>query len=93
MEGHAYRGGIRFRSLRSLPVCEVCGLAAGNPVHLMCFAGMETAVASQEESAAQYRGEELTEKLLEPLADISRRAGEMENDSPLFFGKVNPTLF
>jgi len=57
------------------------------------FAGMETAVAQQAEAAAVYQGEELTAKLLEPRPSIDAKAGEMERDSPLFYGKVQPTLF
>jgi hypothetical protein len=64
-----------------------------NPVESHTFAGMETAVELQSKAAGEYQGEELTAKLLEPLGDINHRAGSMENDSPLFFGKVNPTLF
>jgi hypothetical protein len=93
MNGHPYRGGVRFRFLRSLPICEICGLAAHDPVHLMIFAGMESAVELQHEAAAVHQGEELTAKLLEPLGDIDRKAGEMERNSPLFYGQVTPTLF
>jgi len=57
------------------------------------FAGMETAVTEQAQAAGEYQAEELTAKMREPLGDINHRAGSMENDSPLFFGKVNPTLF
>jgi hypothetical protein len=54
---------------------------------------METAVELQSQAAAAMQAEELTAEMLKPLADINHRAGSMENDSPLFFGKVNPTLF
>ena len=63
------------------------------PVESHTFAGMETAVREQDQAAAQYQGEELTGKLLEPLGNINARAGKMEEESPLFYGKVNPTLF
>ena len=63
------------------------------PVESHTFAGMESDVQLQAEAAAEYQGEELTAKLLEPLGNINHRAGSMENDSPLFFGKVNATLF
>ena len=63
------------------------------PVESHIFAGMETAVEEQAQAAAEYSGQELTAKLLEPLGSIDSKAARMEEDSPLFFGKVNPTLF
>jgi hypothetical protein len=63
------------------------------PVESHIFAGMASAVAAQAQAAGEKQAEELTAKLLEPLADINHRAGELERDSPLFFGKVQPTLF
>lgn len=64
------------------------------PVQSHTFAGMETAVAEQLHAAAVQAGEDLTAQMLEPLADISARAGEMERKSPLFFGTGdNPGLF
>jgi hypothetical protein len=63
------------------------------PVESHTFAGMEQAVQLQAQAAGEKQAEELTAKLLEPLGDINHRAGSMENDSPLFFGKVKPTLF
>lgn len=38
----------------------------------------------QDEAAAARRGEELTEELRRSKGDISRKAGEMERESPLF---------
>lgn len=56
--------------------------------------GMDAAVEAQASSAAQVSGEELTAKLLEPKADISKTAGKIERDSPLFYGTGdNPLLF
>ena len=63
------------------------------PVESHIFAGMEAAVEAQAEAAAIYSGQELTAKLLEPLGSIDSRAGLMEERSPLFYGKINPTLF
>jgi len=57
------------------------------------FSGMVSAVAAQAQAAGEKQAEELTAKLLEPLGNINHRAGELERDSPLFFGKVQPTLF
>jgi hypothetical protein len=64
-----------------------------NPVESHTFAGMETAVELQSQAAAAMQAEELTAEMLKPLADINHRSGSMENDSPLFFGQVHPTLF
>ena len=63
------------------------------PVESHTFAGMETAVELQSQAAAAMQAEELTAEMLKPLADINHRAGELERDSPLFFGKVQPVLF
>lgn len=64
------------------------------PVESQVFAGMDAAVVSQDQAAAVYAGEELTAKLLEPLGDISKRAGRIEREAPLFFGSGdNPGLF
>lgn len=63
------------------------------PVESHTFAGMETAVAEQATAAAIQQAEELTARMREPLKNISAQAGEMEENSPLFYGKINPTLF
>ena len=63
------------------------------PVESHTFAGMETAVEKQAAAAGELQAEELTARMREPLGNINHRAASMEEDSPLFFGKVNPTLF
>ena len=63
------------------------------PVESHIFAGMESAVVEQQHAAAVQQAEELAAEFTKPLGDISHRAGRMEEDSPLFFGKVNATLF
>ena len=63
------------------------------PVESHTFAGMETAVELQSKAAAAKQAEELTAKLREPLGNIDSRAGDIERNSPLFFGQVHPTLF
>lgn len=56
--------------------------------------GMAADVNAQIEAAEEHSGKELTDKLREPGKDISRKAGEMERTSPLFFGTgANPGLF
>jgi hypothetical protein len=92
MQGHVFKP-IGANRMYDWQHCAVCNLLSDNPIHVMTFAGMETAVELQAEAAAQYQGEELTSKLLEPLGDINHRAARMEEDSPLFYGKVNATLF
>jgi hypothetical protein len=64
-----------------------------NPVESHTFAGMASAVAHQAEAAGEKQAEELSAKLLEPLGNINHRAGDMESNAPLFFGKVQPVLF
>jgi hypothetical protein len=54
---------------------------------------METAVTEQAAAAGEYKAEELTAKLLEPRPSINAAAGRMEQDAPLFFGVIQPTLF
>jgi hypothetical protein len=56
--------------------------------------GIDELLTEQAEAAALAQGEELTRILRTPIANISDDAGEMERNSPLFFGKGdNPTLF
>lgn len=54
---------------------------------------METAVADQATAAGIQQAAELTARMLEARPSISAKAGEMEERSPLFYGKINPTLF
>jgi len=63
------------------------------PVESHTFVGMESAVELQREAAGEYQAEELTAEMLKPLGNINHRAGDMESNAPLFFGKVQPTLF
>ena len=59
----------------------------------LSFAGMETADQDRAEALAVAQAEELSAELRRPLKDISRKAGQMERESPLFYGQINPTLF
>ena len=75
-------------------VCAQCGQAAGAPVHLASFAGMESADAEREAACQLALAEELSAILRTPLADVSAKAGRIERESPLFYGKgENPLLF
>jgi hypothetical protein len=58
------------------------------------FDVMGNVKADREQARAEAEGEALTEILRQPKKDISSKAGEMERESPLFFGTgYNPTLF
>jgi hypothetical protein len=63
------------------------------PVHSHVFEGMEDAVTAQAMAAAEMTAEKLSEKMLEPIGDVSGKSGRMERESPLFFGSIHPTLF
>ena len=58
------------------------------------LAGMESADQDRAEARAIAESEELTAELLKPKADISRKSGKLERESPLFWGTGDsPTLF
>ena len=64
------------------------------PVESHTLPGMACDVEAQAKAAGEYKAEELTAAMLEPLGDVSHAAGEMERRSPLFFGTGdNPSLF
>ena len=64
------------------------------PIDSHILDGMSQHVEAQAEAVADLSGEELSAKLREPKADVSAKAGEMERESPLFFGTGdNPSLF
>lgn len=58
------------------------------------FEVMGNVKEDRAQAAAEAQGEALTAEMLQPKADISKKAGHIERESPLFFGKgSNPTLF
>ena len=63
------------------------------PVQSCTFAGMEAAVSEQAQAAAKLEAETLTARMIEPRPSIDAAAGRMEQDAPLFFGVIQPTLF
>ncbi len=64
------------------------------PEDSLTFAGLETCDQDRAQALAAQTAEELTAEMRKPLADISRKAGRMERDAPLFFGTgENPSLF
>ena len=91
MQAHKYTA-VAYAGHRR-GICDVCGKPEGDPTHILILPGMESAVQNQTQAAATYSGEELTKRMLEARPSIDARAGSMENDSPLFYGKINPTLF
>jgi hypothetical protein len=63
-------------------------------LRLLPLPGMETADSERKQAGAAAQGEELTAMMLQPLKDVSRMAGRIERDSPLFYGTGDcPTLF
>jgi hypothetical protein len=91
MEGHAFKPGRRTGKWIG---CAVCGQPAGAGVHVLAFAGMETADRDAEEARQQAEAAELTATLIEPRPSIDGKVGKMERESPLFHGTgCNPTLF
>lgn len=74
--------------------CAICTLSIGNPVHVLALPGMESASADRADHRAAAQGQTLTAAMREPIRDISVTAGQMERNSPLFYGTgSNPTLF
>lgn len=64
------------------------------PEDSLTFSGLESCDREREASRLQAQAEELTAEMRRPLADVSRMAGRMERESPLFHGTgSNPTLF
>lgn len=81
-----------FQPRRKGGSCVQCGGWADASYHnLELFTD-----ADRERQAVldRYNAEQMTRKLRTPLADVSKAAGILERESPLFFGSGNnPTLF
>ena len=76
--------------------CDLCALYKKNPVHLQSetLPGMESAPAERETAKGLAQTAELSAELLRPLGNVSKKAGRMEREAPLFFGTgENPLLF
>lgn len=55
---------------------------------------MESADQDRAQARAEAEGAELSAEIRRPIKDISRDAGKMERESPLFYGTGdNQTLF
>lgn len=63
------------------------------PIESLALPGMTQDIEHQAEAAAEYSGEQLTAKMREALADVSKMARQIETDAPLFYGTIHPTLF
>jgi hypothetical protein len=56
--------------------------------------GLESAALERVAAEARAVVEEVERILREPLGNVSRKAGQMEREAPLFFGTgENPDLF
>ena len=76
------------------PVCGTCGNVDGHSLHILPLPGLEDADKARTEARSMAEAYDLTQRMSEPGRDISRTSGEMERNSPLFFGTGdNPTLF
>jgi hypothetical protein len=84
---HTYTG---YRGGR----CQVCGETPGASLHVLTLAGMDTTDQDRETARQMQEAQDLTAQMRQPLGDVSAKAGKMERDAPLFFGKgANPGLF
>lgn len=88
MQGHPFQRG------RHGLTCEVCHQLPGAAVHVLALAGMEAAGREGEEARQRAEAAELTTRLIEPRASMDEKVGELERESPLFYGTGdNPTLW
>ena len=80
-------------SRRKPDVCSTCLRSITHPNHQTSIACAQMTDEQRQEQDARA-GEELTAEIRQPLKDISRAAGNMEREAPLFFGTGdNPLLF
>ena len=64
------------------------------PEDSLTFAGLETCDRDRAEAAALSMREAMETRLRSTRRDISARVGDLERNSPLFFGTGdNPSLF
>ena len=63
------------------------------PVESLALPGMTQNIEYQASAASEYSGEQLTAKMREPIADVSKLTRQIETDAPLFYGTIHPTLF
>ena len=80
MNPHAFRP-QRFKGRY---VCAECLQDASAPAHSLTLPGMESADQDRAEAASEAEAVALAEEMRRPRGDISRTAGEMERNAPLF---------
>jgi hypothetical protein len=80
------RGDYRLSHQQYRSAREGSRLQPPKPPPSRALPGMEGADAERAQAEAEQQGRELTERLREPGANISKKAGQMERESPLFFG-------
>jgi hypothetical protein len=74
--------------------CDACAMFRGHPLHVETLPGMETVDADRESALIVAKSEDLSAQFTRPLTSVSKKAGNIERDSPLFWGKGSqPTLF
>ncbi len=65
-----------------------------NEVISLTMLGMDGLLTEQNEARLGAELNDMQERMRKPLTDVSKAAGEMERESPLFFGcGDNPSLF
>jgi hypothetical protein len=86
---HAFHAASR----RKPDVCSTCLRSITHPNHQAAIPCMESA-ADRAQARAEAEGAELSAEIRRPLRDVSKAAGIMEREAPLFFGTgENPSLF
>lgn len=64
------------------PRCPKCGFAVETPL----LPGMEGVLEARQDAASRQMALHLTQTMQQPLGDVSARSGQIERDSPLFYG-------
>jgi len=93
MQGHVFKP-IGASRMYDWEHCAVCNLLSDHPLHIMTLPGCETTDEDRAKALASSQREEMETRLRSSRGDISARAGDLERNSPLFYGQGNnPTLF
>lgn len=81
-----------YQPTRKGSACSICGGWADASYHnLELFTDADR---EREAMRQRYDAEQMTRTTRQPLKDISKAAGIIERESPLFFGSgCNPSLF
>jgi hypothetical protein len=74
--------------------CDLCARFAGDPLHVLALPGCETSDTDRETARQLQQAADLTAAMRRPLDNVSKKAGNMERNAPLFLGTGNnPILF